>query len=230
MSYVRGSYDLGFRELVSYRRYTADEEIIRSILIDRKEYHLFINCHPKVIFDIGANIGAASLLFANSYPNAMIYAFEPEPENFKILCENVKAYPNVKPFNFALGGKTEKRQLRPSDDEYNLGGFSVHDQGVDMSKPTTEIDVVDIRDVITNEKCLIDLVKIDTEGCEYEILSALKTCGIPPFIMGEMHGVDDWKLFDYLSETHDLRVNRDFGQRCFPFYAMKKGTSVYGLT
>jgi FkbM family methyltransferase len=217
-------FDLGLRSNIHFRPLTADEDIIRAVLIDRSEYALFVNCQPKVIFDIGANIGCTSILFANAYPEATIYAFEPEPENFKLLVKNVEAYPNVKPFPIALGARTEKRDLYPSDDEYNLGGFSIHDVGVDKTKPSQTIDVTDIKEFIANEKVpQIDLLKVDTEGCEYEILFRLFLDGkTPEFIMGEMHGVNDWKTLDTLSETHEIQVTKPWNARCFPFYAFRK--------
>jgi FkbM family methyltransferase len=177
-----------------------------------------------VIFDVGANIGVTSILFANSYPQAAIYAFEPEPSNFKLLVENTAPYENVKCFNVGLGGKTEKRSLMNSDDEYNHGGFSFHAPGSDPSKQQT-VDVVNILDFIRNENHLkIDVMKVDTEGCEHEILWPLYLEGrLPPYIMGEMHGqTDDWRAFGYISLTHDIRINKDFGQRCYPFYALKR--------
>lgn len=215
-------YDLGLRALVNFRPMTSDEDIIRAVLIDRTEYALFVGCNPRVIFDVGANIGVTSILFANSYPNALIYAFEPEPENFKLLVENTEAYENVKPFNVALGDRTEKRGLRPSDDEYNLGGFSFHDKGVDMKRPEKTVDVVSIQDFLTNERLQsVDLLKVDTEGCEFEIIKALGP-NFPPYIMGEAHGQNDWKILDLLSATHEIEVKKDFKQRCFPFHAMRK--------
>lgn len=225
MKNIVNQYDLGLKSLVSYRPYTCDEDIIRAVLVDRKEYHLFVGCNPRIIFDVGADIGATSLLFANSYPHALIYSFEPEPENFELLVKNVKDYENVKPFNVALGNKTETRKLFSSDDEYNLGGFSFHEAGTNRAQ-SKEVQVVSIRDFIANEPfSKIDLLKVDTEGCEFEIVSALAD-QLPDFIMGESHGVQDGAMFDLLLKTHDLRINKDFHERCFPFYAKRKHENV----
>ena len=214
-------YDLGLKDLVSYRPGSSDEDVIRSILIDRTEYALFVKCNPRVIFDIGANIGATSLLFANAYPNACVYAFEPEPKNFELLLENTKSYENVKAFNVAIGRTSGKCVLSASDNEKNFGGFSFHEAGTDSSKQQL-VDVIDIRDFIKNENNIpIDLLKIDTEGSEYEILSCLGP-NFPPYIMGELHGVNDWKVLDLLCGTHDVSVKKDFTTRCFPFHALRK--------
>jgi len=217
------AFDLGYRSLVQFRPDSHDADIVRSILIDRTEYQLFSNCAPKVIFDIGAQIGCASLLFANSYPKATIYAFEPEPENYAILCENVDAYENVKPYNVALGAKTEKRPLFDSDTKDNKGGFSFHKAGSNLEVSKT-VDVANIVDFIKSiGSPQIDLLKVDTEGCEHEILFRLYLDGtLPPFIMGEAHGVDDWKMFEFLSQSHNVGVNKGLLARCYLFYAARK--------
>lgn len=225
MNFPTKQYDLGLKDMVTFRPYTCDEDIIRAILIDRSEYHLFVGCFPKVIFDVGANIGATSLLFANSYPDAKIFAFEPEPDNFKLLCANLKEYPNVKVFPYALGGRTETRKLSPSDDEYNLGGFSFHSEGINKDEAKTQtVEVRNVAEVLIDlgiEK--IDLMKVDTEGCEYEILFRLYLDGhLPAYLMGEMHGVDDYKTFEFLSQSHDLQMKKSFAQRCYEFYAVRK--------
>lgn len=218
-------FDLGLKAMVKFRPFTADEEIIRDILIDRKEYHLFTGINPRVIWDVGANIGCTSILFANSYPNAAIFAFEPDPDNFELLKENTKAYGNVQCFNYAIGEKTEERELFASDDDMNHGGFSFHEKGSDTSKKTLVKCVKAVEAMKLNGVEKIDLMKIDTEGCENEILWSLYPLHLPDFIMGECHGNCDWDMFDFLEDTFDFRINKDFGQRCFPFYAMRKKSS-----
>lgn len=217
-------YDLGLRALVNFRPGTSDEEILRSILIDRNEYQLFSDI-PKdaalTIFDVGANIGATSILLANTYPNATIYAFEPEVENFKILLANVDPYPNVKPYNVALGAATGTAKLAASDNPTNLGGFSFGEAGVNLGKKV-EVLVCSVKDMIESiDLKKIDLIKVDTEGCEFEILSSMPEGFLPDFIMGEAHGNDDFLMFDMLSKTHQLKINKEFAQRCYPFYARK---------
>lgn len=213
--------DLGLRSLVTFRPNTSDEFVIRAILIDRKEYPMPV-CKPAVIFDIGANIGAASILLANSYPDAKIYAFEPVLENFNILKENVEAYPNVEIFPFALGDKSENRIMMASDDASNLGGFSFHVEGSDV-KNQQVLPVVDIKQfMITKGLTGIDLMKIDTEGCEFEIVNRLSD-NLPSIIMGEGHGVNDFKMFDLLDQNNfHIGITKPYAQRTYNFIASKK--------
>jgi len=42
----------------------------------------------RTIFDIGANIGQTSAVYANLFPEAVIYAFEPFPDPFEQLGRN----------------------------------------------------------------------------------------------------------------------------------------------
>ena len=51
---------------------------------------------PKFIIDGGANIGTASIFFANRYPNAKIVAVEPEARNIEMMEYNLQKYPQVK--------------------------------------------------------------------------------------------------------------------------------------
>ena len=71
---------------VSYRRNTSDISVIREVLVEQA-YAMDMPAQPKVILDFGANIGLATLYFARMYPDAVIHAFEPVPDNFALLRE-----------------------------------------------------------------------------------------------------------------------------------------------
>lgn len=61
-----------------------------------------------IVVDVGANIGAFSLL-ASREGAELVYAVEPEPENYALLCENVRAL-SVIPYQAALVG-TDAEEL-----------------------------------------------------------------------------------------------------------------------
>lgn len=85
-----------------------------------------------VIFDIGANIGMFSLFASRTWPDARIYSFEPVPEVFGVLCENVAGLPNVTTVNTALGSAEESRQLTFYPRYTMMSGFDA-DPAVDKA-------------------------------------------------------------------------------------------------
>ena len=56
------------------------------------------------IFDIGACEGENSIRYARFFSNATIYTFEPLPDNFKFIQENISSYntKNIKPHQVCL--------------------------------------------------------------------------------------------------------------------------------
>ena len=105
-----------------------------------------------------------------------------------------------------------------------MGGFSFHDKGVNNEAPTQTVRVVNVLEVMHSLGVrFINMMKIDTEGCEFEILDTLQAEGVlPAFIMGEAHGIKDFEMFDMLDKTHHLGINKPFGIRNYEFYAARK--------
>ena len=96
---------------LAYRPNTSDLPTAR-VIFERGDYFLeytgllaFFNGNfkPRFIIDGGANVGYASVFFANRYPECeKILAIEPEIENFEILQYNVQNYPQVEAIRAAL--------------------------------------------------------------------------------------------------------------------------------
>src|SRR5665213_307274 len=86
-------YLSGIKHPVQLRFGTSDAWVLKEVLLDG-EYDFLPQISPKVIIDAGANIGLASIFFANKFPDAVIYALEPEVSNYAILEKNVSKYPN----------------------------------------------------------------------------------------------------------------------------------------
>jgi hypothetical protein len=50
----------------------------------------------ETFVDVGACIGALSMVFSQISPDAVVYAYEPAAVNYEFLVQNMKAYPNVR--------------------------------------------------------------------------------------------------------------------------------------
>src|SRR5207249_6306160 len=92
------------------RQWSSDLECLEQIFV-HEEYSIPFTLKPRVIVDAGANIGAASLYFAHKYPEAKIFALEPELSNFQLLEENCATHPNIVPIRAALWSQTENVAL-----------------------------------------------------------------------------------------------------------------------
>lgn len=75
--------------------------------IEKHFLSLILNCLYRrksdwIALDVGANIGVYSRNFAKEGYGQTI-AFEPHPENFRVLRANTEQYSSVKIFNIGLG-------------------------------------------------------------------------------------------------------------------------------
>ena len=212
---------------IYYRTGSSDMHLIYKILLKtgtKAEYWLPEELRPKVILDIGANIGISSVYFANQYPDANIFAFEPVPSNYALLEKNAKEYDKIRPFNVALGAEEGDLYIYTSDFKHNYGGASFKELGVDRAskiKVKRANTATLLKEIKPGD---IDLIKIDTEGSEFDILTSLDSemLSKTKWIIGELHGVDDFKLLDYLSEFFDIHTKKTLNNRLFMFNACNK--------
>ena len=217
---------------VHYRSGSSDTRLIYSILLRRGkkgEYSLPRECRIRVedvrtVLDIGANAGISAVYFAASFPHAEVHAFEPDPGNCELLRMNAAACGRIHVHPFALGPRDGEVALYGSDDAANFGGFSSQALGVNPARSKK----VPMRHA---GRCLaelgirsIDLLKIDTEGAEWDILTALEPAllGQTRVIMGELHGIRDFALLDYLQPMFDIGMKKQIRNRLFNFYALRR--------
>jgi FkbM family methyltransferase len=119
---------------------------------------------------VGANIGAASCFFARLYPQAVVYALEPSPEPFALCTQNVADLANI---------RTEKIGLHAYDGIADLWQVSEDSNTASLylrAKPVGDPINVCVRAAGSwaRERSVerIDILKIDTEGCEVAILES----------------------------------------------------------
>jgi FkbM family methyltransferase len=214
---------------VFYRSRTSDMTLMYEILFQSKyksEYFFPDKLNPKVIFDIGGNVGITSIYLASIFPDAKIYTFEPLPDNFEILTKNIQKYNNIEAFNIGLGSKNGNFKVYLSDDSENFGGVSFFpDPTGNKSDSYISCEVKNINEMIEKLNVeSIDLIKIDTEGAEHDILMAIheKIIRNVSWITGELHGNQDFELLNYLNNLGFLiSIKKQIDSRLFMFHAGK---------
>ena len=114
--------------------------------------------------DIGGNIGFWSKDFCERFEDVVI--FEPDNSNLECLKENLKSYNNYTLFEVGLGNKEETKEFYTSPT--TSGGHSFfRDQIFEKEVGKTILQVKRLDDYNLTD---IDLIKIDTQGSEYDIL------------------------------------------------------------
>ena len=126
-----------------------------------------------VVVDVGANVGYYTLLAAHLVGDeGKVFAFEPDPYNFSLLCKNIEinGYRNVIPVREAIFSKSGKVKLFL--DKNNLGGHSLSEANVDISGSIT-IEATSLDDYFKNIDGKIDVVKMDVQGLEMDVLEGM---------------------------------------------------------
>ncbi len=138
----------------------------------------YFGFEPKVIFDIGANIGMYSLFFAEELNDKVkIYAFEPVTDTYNVLINNINLnkFSNISAYNFGFHRNEMIVELGiPKERESeNVGLYTCKHDG--EIKDVVKCKMIRMVDFI-NENGIsnIDLIKIDVEGCELDILDSSK--------------------------------------------------------
>lgn len=219
--------------VLHYRPGTSDTQLIYKILLRtgrKAEYAFPAALQPSVIFDIGANVGVASVLLAEHFPKARIYSFEPVPDNFELLKRNVAGRPNVMPVQLALASDSGGREIIYSPDGLNLGGSSFFQRGASADTPRMQVATATPAEFMRAQGIeRVDLIKVDTEGAEYEILTSFDTEALRQvsWIVGELHGENDFELLAYLSQWFDIQAKKSFKKPLFIFNACNKNAIAY---
>lgn len=133
--------------------------------------------HFKVVFDVGANLGNWTEEILKLNKNIDIHCFEPSISTFKKL--NSKKFPkNVHLNNIALGAMNTKSEFYVYKDSpslnsfYKRGGINTFTKPFEIKKELVNIETLE-NYCKKNKIEMIDLVKIDVEGYEFEVLKGM---------------------------------------------------------
>ena len=150
-------YDSHFKELMHINGEKTYQRQQREFAIKQvKDF--------RTAVDIGGNVGFWSREFCNKFQDVVI--FEPEQSNIECLRKNLEAHKNHTIHEVGLGQTREDKTFFKS--KVTSGGHSFHrDQifekdVIELTLPIRRLDDYNLHNV--------DLIKIDTQGSEYDIL------------------------------------------------------------
>jgi len=157
-----------------------------------------------VIIDAGANIGAASVWFKRRFPQAEIVSIEPDSDNYRMLTDNVSAFPGIHPLEAAIGSEAGFVSVIQADQ-----AWGIKTERADQGCPVITIDDA-ARQVASGE---LFIVKIDIEGFESDLFARdLAWLERAKAVYVEPH---DWMM---PGQATSRNFQRAFGSRDFELY------------
>ena len=157
------------------------------------------DCFPlpqdAIIFDVGANFGSLSLRFAQLAPQGKIYAFEPTDYAFEKLRRNLALNPSlanrIVPIQTFVSDASTKTHHLTAYSSWKVDGrpLNAHPVHGGSIQTADNVGATTIDDFCREQGIeRVDLVKIDTDGHEYQVLlGALQTLAKHrPFVIFEI--------------------------------------------
>lgn len=134
-----------------------------------------------IAIDLGANVGEITTELART--GAIVHAFEPEPETFKLLQSNLQSYPNVTLHNSAVSGRdgTASLILPASFSDIprsaSKAASIAHDRYRNDEVAAVEVRTTDFGQFLNAIEGRVRLIKMDVEGAEWDVLQAISDAG-----------------------------------------------------
>ncbi len=181
-----------------------DEFLIFEEIMIRQEYKVVALEMKEVrhIIDAGANIGLVSLFYSAVYKDAVIHAYEPNPELFPRLRAQVAQCPRIVPHELALGGGGGKVQFYVNPEKSIASSLT---RRPDMPLVPYEVTVAGLDEVVKDAQMeQIDILQFDIEGAEYDMLAHSTAASKSRVLIGEIHeDLSGHKLEDFVKLLPD---------------------------
>jgi FkbM family methyltransferase len=171
---------------LSYRRTRSDFRTVAETWMTRVYDLPFAIDPPRLIVDLGANIGSTSTWLALRYGCQRLIAVEPIPENATLARLNLAANGIAAEVHEAAVGATEGTAYFDDSGDSMEGHLADHGR---------EVRVTTVPSLIGSEQ--VDLMKIDIEGAEGEVI------GQDPTWLSQVRLVVA-ELHPHLADTDDV--------------------------
>lgn len=140
-----------------------------AVVFVRREYGRLERL--RTIVDVGANIGCFAIYAARACPSARVYCYEPTGHNFDTLKRNIKINglaDRISAFQSAVTSHNGQRDLAVTA-EYLMNSFHIIPDGSNRET----VNCTTLEAIFASQKLsVIDLLKMNSEGSEYEILES----------------------------------------------------------
>jgi len=131
----------------------------------------FVPTNPNpLILDIGANVGQSVERFKKIFPSSTIHSFEPSPETFRKLSQNVSTQKNVVIWNCGIGASICRQEFleNTSSVRSSFLGWSTTSWGQVKTKTVVDITTID-HFLEAHHIGYVNILKSDTQGYDFEV-------------------------------------------------------------
>jgi len=153
---------------------TLDFKAVKTMFTKHEYLRGFVPLEEgDIVFDVGANIGAFSLLAAQKA--SKVFSFEPEPKNFEMFKRNIElnGFSNIIPLMKAISYSNSFIDFYLYPQDIFTGCHSLFKPQGGYSK-RIQVETVTLKSILEQYKLpRIDFLKLDCEGAEYDILRSL---------------------------------------------------------
>jgi len=134
--------------------------------IFEEENYKFLNVKDKNVLDIGAFVGDSPIYFILKGAKK-VYAIEPHPDVYKEMIENIKLNnmeDKIIPINMGISYEKDYVSINIVDINH-VGGSFFNSNNTGIKVPASKLS-----DIIDKYNINAQILKMDCEGCEYDII------------------------------------------------------------
>ena len=172
----------------------------------------------RTVIDLGGNVGFFAIKVAETFPDAHVHSFEPDPANIAEFQRHLALCPSlVERVILHRGGVWSETGTVTLNS--GLAGVSwvEHGDGRPAQPEQTEIPVLSLDDIL-EEFDEVDLLKVDIEGAEYEVFGAVSLSQLAKVrhIAMEVHWwdgqdpEDQVRFLDFVESLFRIETTFDF--------------------
>jgi len=183
-------------------------------------YH--IATKSKIICDIGANVGYFTLIGAGANNKAAVYAFEPVPNIYERLAQNIELnqFTEAKPINAAVGNSELPLKFYVPNTK-GMSHASSSKKGWYPDSKETEVQSVSLDGFKAKHSIgKIDLIKMDCEFHEVEALKGMRgilSTDKPIILMEVLFPEDNW-VKGHFENNYYLEIEQIMKENGYYFY------------
>ncbi len=232
---IMTSRDLGVRMLCNSKDHRLSPiEVLNFLEYEKNDSKMIDNLvdDGAIFFDIGANLGWYSINIGLSHHNVQIHCFEPIPQTYAFLQQNLKlnAVPNFVANNF--GFSNFSGELDFYFYEEGMGNASSANLSNRDDVHTLKCKVQTLDEYISLKNTSVDFIKCDVEGAELLVFQGgLQTIArYKPIVFSEI--LRKWsskfnynpnQIFDYF-KSQNYRAFITNGEKLKEFFVMDEST------